>query len=72
MDALLNRTKRMRERVTSGPPKFGPKSLDKMARVDRLIRLGLRVTDACKTVGMTVRYYRKLKSLYRAPATAES
>ncbi len=53
--------------MTSGPPKFGPKSLDKMARVDRLIRLGQRVTDACKTVGMTVKYYRKLKNISKEP-----
>lgn len=41
---------------------LSPKTLDKIARVDRLIRLGQRVTDACKTVGMTVKYYRKIKA----------
>ncbi len=49
--------------MTSGPPKFGPKPLEKVARVDRLLRMDQPIGQACKTVGITVQYYQKVKSL---------
>jgi hypothetical protein len=45
---------------------LSPKTMDKIARVDRLVRMEQPLYLACKTVGITVEYYRKVKNKIEA------